>query len=120
MIKAYKLFTGADGHSHIQTGSVATDILHHGRSIRFKETPPHSTYDWHNAPTNQYVICLTGTLEFETFPGEKFILNPGEVLIAMDTNGTAHKWKMLGDDPWKRAYVAFDEDKDINFIADEV
>jgi quercetin dioxygenase-like cupin family protein len=119
MIKAYKLYTGEDGHSHIQTGSVTDAVLNQVASIRFKESPPHSSYDWHNAPTDQYVICLEGTLEFETFPGEKFTLHPGEVLVAMDTTGTAHKWKMLDDAPWKRAYVAFDRDQPINFVPDE-
>ncbi|RYD94017.1 MAG: hypothetical protein EOP54_18260 [Sphingobacteriales bacterium] len=120
MIKAYKLYTGDDNHSHFITGTVAEGHLNNAISIRFQESPPHSFYDWHNAPAVQYVICLTGTLEFETHPGEKFILKPGEVLIAMDTTGTAHKWKMVDDDPWRRVYVAFDENEPINFIPDKV
>lgn len=119
MIKAYKLYTGEDNHSHVITGVVADNLLTDAKSIRFHETPPHSTYDWHNAPTEQYVITLTGTLEFENRLGETFIIRPGEVLIAMDTTGTAHRWRMLGDEPWKRAYVAFDKDADINFVADK-
>ncbi len=117
MIKAYKLYTGDDGHSHIQTGTVAEDQLHKATTIRFRESPAHSHYDWHNAPSVQYVISMCGTLEFETRPGEKFILKPGEILIAMDTTGTAHRWHMVDDDPWKRAYVTFDGD--FNFIPDE-
>lgn len=120
MIKAYKLYTGPDGHSHIQTGTVSRGVLNQASSIRFQESPPHSFYDWHNAPTCQYVVTLTGTLEFETFPGETFVLRPGELLIAMDTTGTAHKWKMLGDEPWRRIYVAFDESQPVNFVEDEV
>jgi quercetin dioxygenase-like cupin family protein len=119
MIKAYKLYTGEDGHSHVQTGTVTQAVLNQASSIRFQESPPHSFYDWHNAPTFQYVICLTGTLEFETFPGETFLLKPGELLIAMDTTGTAHKWKMHGDDPWRRIYVAFDESQPVNFVEDK-
>ncbi|GAA4341867.1 hypothetical protein GCM10023149_54430 [Mucilaginibacter gynuensis] len=120
MIKAYKLYTGHDGHSHVIEGAIAEDMLHTAASIRFKETAPHSTYDWHNAPVEQYVITLTGTLEFETRPGEKFIVRPGEILIALDITGTAHRWRMLGDDPWKRAYVAFEKDTELNFVPDEV
>jgi quercetin dioxygenase-like cupin family protein len=120
MIKAYKLYTGPDGHSHIQTGTVHEGVLNQASSIRFQESPPHSFYDWHNAPACQYVICLTGTLEFETALGETFILSPGEVLVAMDTTGTAHKWKLLGDDPWRRAYVAFDEGQPVNFVEDVI
>ncbi len=118
MIKAYKLHTGEDGHSHVITGSVEENQLHHAVTIRFKETAPHSFYDWHPAPTNQYVLSLTGTLQFETATGETFVLRPGEVLLAMDTTGSGHKWQMVGDDPWKRAYVVFAPEKPINFIPD--
>ena len=119
MIKAYKLYTGDDNHSHFVSGTVNEGVLNHAVSVRFQETPPHSVYDWHNAPTVQYVISLCGTLEFETRPGEKFILRPGEVLIAMDTTGTAHRWRMLGDEPWRRVYVAFNPDDGFNFVPDD-
>jgi len=119
MIKAYLLTTGPDGHSHVQTGRVAEGIFTDGVTIRFQETAPRTHYDWHTAPTTQYVLCLTGTLHFKTFTGEEFVLKPGEVLIAMDTTGSGHTWQMLGDDPWHRAYVLFDPQKTINFTSDE-
>ncbi len=85
MIKAYLLTTGADGHSHVQSGHLADGVFTDAVTIRFQETDPHTFFDWHTAPANQYVICLNGTLRFTTFTGEEFTLNPGEVLIAMDT-----------------------------------
>ena len=118
MIKAYKLYTGPDGHSHVISGSVAEDLFHEVHALRFKETPPHGEYDWHTAPTTQYVLCLAGTLEFECHSGMKFILRPGELLIAMDTTGTGHKWHLIDDQPWKRAYVLFKEEAEINFRPD--
>lgn len=117
MIKAYLLTTGTDGHSHVQTGHLAEGVLTNATNVSFKETEPHTFFDWHPAPTTQYVVCLTGTLDFETHTGETFTLNPGEVLIAMDTTGSGHKWQMQGNDPWRRAYVVFDPEQDINFIA---
>lgn len=78
MIKAYKLYTGADGNSHVQTGSVTEAQFNEASAIRFQESPPHSFFDWHNAPTNQYVITLLGTLEFETRTGETFICQTHE------------------------------------------
>lgn len=119
MIKAYKIYTGNDGHTHIITGSVSQDMLSNASSIRFKETAPNSSYDWHPAPSIQYVITLTGTLEFETFLGEKFVLKPGEILLAMDVTGSGHKWKLIDDQPWKRAYIAYDQDKELLFIEDK-
>jgi quercetin dioxygenase-like cupin family protein len=75
-----------------------------------------SVYDWHTAPTTQYVICLTGTLEFEMYSGKTFTLHPGEVLIALDTTGSGHAWKIVGNDPWKRAYVTFHKETEPNFF----
>ena len=119
MIKAYKLYTGDDGNSHVTTGSVAENQLNDAIAIRFQELPPGESYDWHNAPTEQYVITLTGTLEFITQTGESFILRPGEILIAMDITGTAHKWRMVDDQPWKRAYVTFKEGTVVNFVPEQ-
>ncbi|GEO09028.1 hypothetical protein [Segetibacter aerophilus] len=116
MIKAYKIYTDYDGHTHITRGSVAEDFLSNANNIRFKETPAYSSYDWHPAPSIQYVITLTGTLEFTTFLGETFILKPGEILLAMDVTGSGHKWKLIDDQPWKRAYVTFDADKEMLFV----
>lgn len=116
MIKAFQLYTGPDGHSDFREGTIAYDHMTEAVSVLFKETAPHSSYDWHTAPTTQYVVTLAGTLEFETLPGKKFILQPGDILIAMDTTGSGHQWKMLGDDPWKRMYVVFNETHQINFI----
>lgn len=118
MIKAYQLFTGDDGHSHIKTGSVAENFSTKAISIRFKETEASSNYDWHTAPTTQFVLTLTGSLEFTVFSGEKFTLKAGEVLIAMDTTGSGHTWQMLGDEPWKRAYMVFAEGEDLGFTED--
>lgn len=105
MIKGYKLYTGSDGKSHFEAGSIHDVSEDEVRRIHFKETAPHSVYDWHNAPEEQYVITLRGTLEFTMPDGSSFILRPGDVLIALDTTGAGHKWRMLGDDPWHRAYV---------------
>jgi quercetin dioxygenase-like cupin family protein len=118
MIKAIHLYTGADGHSHFTHGSMTT---HHNidvSSVHFEETPPHSSLDWHTAPTTQYVITLSGVLEFTMHSGEKFTLHPGEVLIAMDTTGTGHWWKLVDDQPWRRMYVTFAADEPFAFVPD--
>jgi hypothetical protein len=78
MIRAYRLYTGPDGHSHVVRGSVSDNHLVKAESILFKETPAHSSYDWHNDPIPQYVITLAGVLEFTTVGGETFTLRPGE------------------------------------------
>jgi hypothetical protein len=49
MLHAFKLYTGADNASHVVEGTVAendpTDVV----AIHFKETPAHSSFDWHDA-----------------------------------------------------------------------
>ncbi len=118
MIKAYQLITAANGHSEIITGHITANVICKATFVHFKETPAGTFYNWHTAPTTQFVLTLTGTLEFTVFSGEKFILKAGEVLIAMDTTGSGHTWQMLGDEPWKRAYVVFDEGENIGFVKD--
>jgi quercetin dioxygenase-like cupin family protein len=104
-IRAFKLYTGRDNASHVLEGTIdekaRTDVI----AIHFKETPAHSSYDWHPDPEPQYVITLSGTLEFTTRDGETFVLRPGDVLLAEDNVGTGHKWRLIDNQPWRRAYI---------------
>jgi quercetin dioxygenase-like cupin family protein len=58
------------------------------QSIQFEETPPHSSYYWHQHPTLPYVITLTGRLEFSSVGGETFTIHPGDVLLVEDNTAT--------------------------------
>lgn len=118
MIRAYRLYTGSDGNSHVAHGSVSGGELVEAKSILFKETPAHSSFDWHDAPVPQYVITLAGVLEFTTAGGETFTIHPGEVLLAEDNTGSGHKWRLINDEPWKRAYVIFKEGANTHFLPD--
>jgi quercetin dioxygenase-like cupin family protein len=119
MIKAYLLYTGEDGDSHVKSGSISNSALVKAEYAEFKETDANSSWDWHKDPVPRYVLTLTGILEFATKSGETFTLHPGEVLLATDNTGTGHKWRLVNDDPWKRVYVVFKEGEDTHFIPDE-
>ncbi|CAE6827317.1 MULTISPECIES: cupin domain-containing protein [Paraburkholderia] len=117
-IRAYKLYTGRDNASHVLKGTVSensrTDVV----AVHFKETSAHGSFAWHNAPEAQFVITLSGTLQFKTRDGETFLLQTGDVLIAEDTAGSGHEWSMIGDQPWKRAYVVLKPGAKDLFIPD--
>ena len=117
MIRAYHIYTGEDGNSHVKQGSIMDGALVGADHALFKETPAHSSLDWHTAPVNQYVITLSGILEFTTKTGETFTIYPGDVLLATDITGTGHTWRLINDEPWKRVYVVFNDGADTHFVA---
>jgi hypothetical protein len=109
-----RLYTGDDGESHFEEGTLELPKLegtaHRSRSwhttaVSFEESPAGSSLDWHRAPVRQYVITLSGTLEFETRLGETFTVAPGTIPLAEDTGGGGHKWRLTDDQPWRRVYV---------------
>ena len=112
-----RLYTGDDGQSNFEQGTLelpkVEGTAHRSRSwhtseVSFEESPAGSNLDWHRAPTRQYVITLSGTLEFETRLGDTFIVAPGTILLAEDTEGGGHKWHLIDDQPWRRVYVALE------------
>jgi quercetin dioxygenase-like cupin family protein len=105
MLHAFKLYTGTDNASHVTEGTLVQNDRTNVAAIYFKESPPHALLDWHDAPEVQYVITLSGTLEFTTRDGETFTLHPGDVLVAEDNAGTGHEWRLVDDQPWRRVYV---------------
>ena len=117
MLRAFKFFTGPDNASHVREGMIDTSARTDVVAIHFQESPAHSSYDWHTAPEQQYVITLTGTLEFITRDGEKFVMRPGDVLVADDTIGTGHRWRLIDDQPWRRAYVVLKPGAKDSFVA---
>ena len=86
-------------------------------AIHFKETPAHSSDDWHLSPEPQYVITLSGVLEFTTRDGATFVVRPGEVLLSEDDVGTGHRWRLVDDQPWRRAYVVLKPGTKDSFVA---
>lgn len=118
MLRAYYLYTGPDGNSHVKKGVIANEAKVKADHVYFHETAPHDDLGWHNDPVPQYVVTLAGILEFTTKTGETFTLTPGDILIATDHTGTGHKWRLLNDEPWKRVYLIFKEGEDLHFIED--
>ena len=125
MIRCVRIWTGQDGNSLFEEGMIDLpkgergDILSEivaTSSISFRETKSGGTFAPHDAPTRQFVITLSGTLEFETATGATFLIRPGDILLAEDTAGTGHSWKLMDDKPWRRAYVIVGADTAVPFV----
>jgi len=125
MIRCVRIWTGEDGNSLFEEGMIELpkgergDILSEvvaTSSISFRETKSGGTFAPHDAPTRQFVITLSGTLEFETATGATFLIRPGDILLAEDTTGTGHSWKLMDDKPWRRAYVIVGADTAVPFV----
>jgi quercetin dioxygenase-like cupin family protein len=124
MIRCVRMWTGEDGDSLFEEGSIELAAGARGDSVgkaipvvelSFQETRSGGSFEWHQDPVPRFVITLSGTLEFETKSGAKFTIHPGDVLLAQDNSGTGHKWRLVGDDPWRRAYVVYKEGAELRF-----
>jgi quercetin dioxygenase-like cupin family protein len=124
MIRSVRMWTSEDGDSLSEEGSIELAGGVRGDSVgqsvpvvelSFQETRSGGSHDWHQDPVPRFVITLSGTLEFETKSGATFTIQPGDVLLAQDNTGTGHKWKLIGEEPWRRAYVVYENDADLQF-----
>jgi quercetin dioxygenase-like cupin family protein len=86
--------------------------------VTVEETASGGALEWHTAPVRQLVVTLAGTLIFSTRDGEEFTLHPGDVLLAEDTAGSGHQWRLQGCDPWRRMYVVLADGAGVPFVAD--
>ncbi len=124
MIRCVRIWTGDDGDSLFEEGSIELAGAQHGdvlsgtveaANISFRETEPGGSFSPHQAPTRQYVVTLAGTLEFRTASGATFAIRPGDILLAEDTTGSGHSWRLTDDQPWRRAYVILPPDAAVPF-----
>jgi quercetin dioxygenase-like cupin family protein len=124
MIRCVRMWTGEDGDSLFEEGWIDLAQGMRGDSVgkavpvvelSFQETRLGGSYEWHQDPVPRFVITLSGTLEFTTKSGATFTIHPGDVLLAQDNSGTGHQWKLIGDEPWRRAYVVYENDSEVGF-----
>jgi len=129
MIRCVRLWTGDDQNSYFEEGVIElksgprSDWLSDKlavASISFQETASGGAFAWHTAPVRQLVITLSGTLDFQTREGKHFLIRPGDVLLAEDTIGSGHSWRLTDDQPWRRAYVILQPGEAVPFRASTV
>ncbi len=99
----FRMYTGDDGHSHIEDQSVSSHpVLSTEQAtahITFQELGAGAFVDWHNAPRYQYVIILSGEMEIGLNDGTLRRFGPGDALLASDTTGSGHTTKSAGTGP---------------------
>jgi hypothetical protein len=126
MFRCVRIWTDREGNSQFEEGVIDLPKGERGdtlssvfktTSISFRETAPGGAFEWHPAPIRQFVLTLSGTLEFETISQKRFTIHPGDLLLAEDTTGSGHRWRLVGTDPWRRAYVILANSAAAGFLA---
>jgi quercetin dioxygenase-like cupin family protein len=126
MIRCVRMWTGEDGNSLFEEGVIDLTEGMRGDAVgeavpavelSFQETRSGGSYEWHQDPVPRFVITLSGTLEFQTKSGASFIIRPGDILLAQDNTGSGHKWRLIGEEPWRRAYVVYQKGAELRFKA---
>ncbi len=99
-----RVYSGGDGESHFEElvvpmGPVGQSPVQAATGITFYHGEPGDFHDWHNAPRRQYVITLSGQVEFGIGDGTVRRLGPGDVLLAEDLTGRGHTTRVVGNGP---------------------
>jgi hypothetical protein len=118
-VMATRLFTGADGLSHAERGSIKLSPVS-GAPATLEQSEPEkvtSSYvvrlasgffeSWHNADKRRYVIPISGRAEIEIAGGEKIYAEPGQIFLAEDLTGKGHTFRVLGTNDWVALFVEF-------------
>ena len=99
----FRLYTGDDGQSHIEELDLESHpdltTMEGSAGVTFRESPPGSFSDWHNAPRRQYVITLSGEMEIGLGDGSVHRFGPGTALLAEDLTGQGHTTRNPGSTP---------------------
>ena len=112
-----KLINTADNHSAFIRGSIPSLAKISSENLYFSNTFEEWQKGIHPAPKKQYVVTMKGKLKFKVSDGSTFIIEPGTVLLADDTQGEGHSWDIVEGKEWVRVYIPVgDNDR---FMADK-
>ncbi len=117
-MKAIRLLHDVNGNSYFEKGTLPEyhKIEAEYFNIQTKIEPYQQRQ--HTAPRYQFVVTLKGKLEFTTSEGDSFIIEPGIILIAKDTEGEGHSWKIIDGEIWERIYIVPKQEALDHFVKD--
>jgi hypothetical protein len=118
-VMATRLFTGADGLSHIEQIAVKFSPVT-GAPASVEQSEPvkvTSAYvvrlapgffeSWHNADHRRYVVPISGKAEIDASGGEKISAEPGRLYLAEDLTGKGHTFRVVGTEDCVALFVEF-------------
>lgn len=104
-----RVYTGADGLSHFERvpvkfspasdtskGVEQSEPWNTSKSYAVRCAPGYFS-DWHNADVRRYVVTIRGRAEVEVAGGQKFVAEPGQVVLADDLTGKGHTFRVVGE-----------------------
>jgi quercetin dioxygenase-like cupin family protein len=113
-VMATRLYTGADGQSHIDQVPIGLNGGPAAKSTALKMSDaylvrgePGMYEPWHNADRKRYVVVISGEAEVTTTGGEKAKIVPGEIYLAEDLKGKGHTFRVVGKQEWVALFVDF-------------
>lgn len=116
-LRVTHLYTGGDGTSHFERMDVKFSPVRETSGARadseavaaqksyFVRLSPGFFLDWHNAEARRYVITISGHAELVVTGGQKFVAQPGDLLLAEDLTGKGHTFRVVGDQDWVAMFV---------------
>jgi quercetin dioxygenase-like cupin family protein len=117
-MKAIRLLNDDEGNSYFEKGTLPEYHRIEAEYFNIQTNIEPYQQQQHTAPRYQFVVTLKGKLEFTTSDGNAFIIEPGIILIAKDTEGKGHSWKIIEGENWERIYIVPNQDALDHFIAD--
>ncbi len=116
---AVRIYNLPNGDCSFQYGILPNNVKIEASNFWFQNHTDMFEKKLHPAPRLQYVVTLKGKLEFTVSDGSHFIIEPGIIIVAADTEGVGHSWKMLEGDVWERIYIPISGEEK-HFVADPV
>jgi hypothetical protein len=79
--------------------AIGVSALQATSACAFLSVPTGYFGDWHPSPKRQWLVFISGQMEFETSDGESFLGRPGSVVLLEDATGPGHRSTVRGEAP---------------------
>lgn len=97
-----RIYSDADGNSHIQELPIATKPgktrrteLAAATGLLYADYTASSVEDWHRTPARQFSISMSGEIEVEVSDGKKHAIHSGDIVFLEDLQGKGHITRIL-------------------------